>query len=123
MGSCVSSVTCEADAHPDVVAEEYKRLNANCRRQNLAHRYCFFASVSVLNNLFLLGASDAGKTTVWNQMKILYQNGFQAHELAAYRPIVYQNLLDSIQPVLCYMKQTSRECEEYSNRVRCYKLS
>jgi len=51
-------------------------------------------------------------------MKIIHQHGFSDSELADYRPVVYENVLDSAQRVLIYMKKSGLECVEYSNRVR-----
>ena len=55
-------------------------------------------------------------------MKIIYQDGFSDSELADYRPVVYENVLDSAQRVLIYMKKNGLECVEYLNGVR-YKFS
>ena len=51
-------------------------------------------------------------------MKIIHQGGFSDSELADYRHVVYENVLDSAQQVLIYMKKIGLECVEYSNRVR-----
>jgi guanine nucleotide-binding protein subunit alpha len=55
-------------------------------------------------------------------MKIIYQNGFSPSELEEYRPVVYENVLDSAQRVIVYMKKIGLGYKEYPNRV-CYGLS
>ena len=51
------------------------------------------------------------------QMKIIHQDGFSDAELAEYRPVVYNNVLDSAQHIIIYMKKIGMECQEYSNGV------
>ena len=70
-----------------------------------------------LSSLFS-GSRESGKSTIVKQMKIIHQGGFSDSELADYRPVVYENVLDSAQQVLIYMKKIGLECVEYSNRVR-----
>ena len=67
---------------------------------------------------FFSGSGESGKNTIIKQMKIVHQGGFSDSELADYRPAVYQNVLDSAQQVLIYMKKIGLECVKYSNRVR-----
>lgn len=52
-------------------------------------------------------------------MKIIHQDGFSAAELAAYRPVVYKNVLDSAQAVVVYMRKVSLECVDFGNRIHC----
>ena len=67
---------------------------------------------------FFSGSSESGKSTIFKQMKIIHQDGFSDSELADYRPVVYKNVLDSVQQVVIFMKKIRLECMEYSNRVR-----
>jgi len=46
--------------------------------------------------LLLLGAGDAGKSTVFKQLRILYGHGFSPAERGAFAPIVRSNALSSI---------------------------
>jgi guanine nucleotide-binding protein subunit alpha len=66
-----------------------------------------------------LGSRESGKSTIVKQMKIIHQDGFSPSELAEYRPVVYENILDSAQQVVISMKKIGLEFVEYSNRVRC----
>lgn len=55
-------------------------------------------------------------------MKIIHQDGFSPAELAVYRPIVYNNVLDSVQAVILYMRKADVECVEFGNRIHCDRI-
>ena len=63
------------------------------------------------------GGTCSGKTTVIKQMKIMYKEDFSETELAEYRPIVYSNVLFSVQQVCSYMRESGLEWAECSNKV------
>ncbi|KAF7359989.1 Guanine nucleotide-binding protein subunit alpha [Mycena venus] len=46
------------------------------------------------DKILLLGSGECGKSTIMKRMKI-YQGGFDAPELAKYRTMIYNNVLDS----------------------------
>jgi len=48
----------------------------------------------------------------------MHRNGFDEHELAEYRSIMYKNVLESVPQVGIYTNEISLEYGEYSNRVR-----
>ncbi|KAJ7795409.1 heterotrimeric G-protein alpha subunit, GPA3-like protein [Mycena olivaceomarginata] len=45
--------------------------------------------------ILLLGPGDSGKSTVFKQMKIIHQGGFDERERTEYRTTIYKNVLDS----------------------------
>ncbi|KAF8873399.1 heterotrimeric G-protein alpha subunit, GPA3-like protein [Infundibulicybe gibba] len=67
------------------------------------------------HKILILGSEESGKSTFIKQMKITHQNGFSNTELAGFRPTVYQNLLDSMQSVIVYMRKTGLECTDHKN--------
>jgi len=46
-----------------------------------------------LYTLLLLGAGDAGKSTIMKQMKIIHKDGFSSEERLVYRSIIFDNLV------------------------------
>eukprot|EP00299_Pterocystis_sp_00344_P013825 c6814_g1_i1.p1 GENE.c6814_g1_i1~~c6814_g1_i1.p1 ORF type:complete len:209 (+),score=51.22 c6814_g1_i1:44-628(+) len=46
--------------------------------------------------LLLLGAGESGKSTIFKQMKILHQKGYNQDELTAARPQVHKNAIQSM---------------------------
>lgn len=50
-------------------------------------------------------------------MKIIHQDGFSSEERIAYRPAIYQNLLESAQAIASAMRELSIEPMDAQNRV------
>ncbi|KAI6226398.1 Guanine nucleotide-binding proteinG(I) subunit alpha [Aphelenchoides fujianensis] len=50
--------------------------------------------------LLLLGAGESGKSTVLKQMRIMYSNGYSDEERRSYKPVVYQNTIQSMMAIL-----------------------
>ncbi|KAJ7279562.1 G-protein alpha subunit [Mycena rebaudengoi] len=50
--------------------------------------------------ILLLGSGESGKSTIVKQMKIIHQAGFTPAELAAFRPTIHKNAIDSAQAVV-----------------------
>ncbi|KAF8872816.1 heterotrimeric G-protein alpha subunit, GPA3-like protein [Infundibulicybe gibba] len=67
--------------------------------------------------ILVLGSGESGKSTLVKQMKIIHQGGFSSTELASFRPIIYQTLLNSMQSVIVYMRKIGLECIDPSNRI------
>lgn len=63
------------------------------------------------------GSGESGKSTVVKQMKIIHQDGFSPEELDTFRPIVYQNVLESAQAIVIHMRKIGQQCEQQNNRV------
>ena len=47
-------------------------------------------------SFLLLGGSESGKSTIVKQMKIIHNNGFSFEERCLYRPVIYDNIVESI---------------------------
>ncbi|KAI6233902.1 Guanine nucleotide-binding proteinG(I) subunit alpha [Aphelenchoides fujianensis] len=50
--------------------------------------------------LLLLGAGESGKSTVLKQMRIMYSDGYPDEERRSYKPVVYQNTIQSMMAIL-----------------------
>ncbi|PNY16345.1 guanine nucleotide-binding protein alpha-1 subunit-like [Trifolium pratense] len=46
-----------------------------------------------IQKLLLLGAGESGKSTIFKQIKLLFQTGFDEAELKSYLPVIHANLL------------------------------
>ncbi|KAG1733084.1 heterotrimeric G protein alpha subunit [Suillus paluster] len=67
--------------------------------------------------ILLLGTSESGKSTIVNQMKIVYGHGFTNSELVTFHTIIYHNTLDSAQAIILQMHKMNMECIKPTNRV------
>ncbi|KAF9967958.1 hypothetical protein BGZ70_007496 [Mortierella alpina] len=100
-GSCVSTPSEEAQSKKIDIA-----LKADERRRKLEVK------------LLLLGAGEAGKTTIIKQMKLMHASGFSAPEREAFRAFVFANMVGAMQAILGAMEDngmalTYRENERY----------
>lgn len=58
--------------------------------------------------MLLLGPGESGKSTIFKQMKIINQNGYNNEELEAYKSTVYQNVLDCFFTILEYTRKMNQ---------------
>ncbi|CAA3009195.1 guanine nucleotide-binding protein alpha-1 subunit [Olea europaea var. sylvestris] len=49
-----------------------------------------------IQKLLLLGAGDSGKSTIFKQIKLLFQSGFDEAELKGYTPVIHANVYQTI---------------------------
>nr|ACA62792.1 heterotrimeric GTP-binding complex alpha subunit [Scoparia dulcis] len=49
-----------------------------------------------IQKLLLLGAGDSGKSTIFKQIKLLFQSGFDEAELKGYIPVIHANVYQTI---------------------------
>ena len=54
--------------------------------------------------LLLLGAGESGKSTIVKQMKIIHENGFSPEECIQFKPVVFTNIVQSIQAIVKAME-------------------
>lgn len=55
--------------------------------------------------LLLLGAGESGKSTVLKQMKLIYAQGFSKSEKLEWKPVVFNNVVQSFQVILEAMNE------------------
>lgn len=55
---------------------------------------------SQVNKLLLLGAGESGKSTLFKQMITIYGTGFPESERRTFTPIIYNNIITSMQTLL-----------------------
>ncbi|KAF9997875.1 hypothetical protein BGZ80_004820, partial [Entomortierella chlamydospora] len=68
--------------------------------------------------LLLLGAGEAGKTTILKQMKLMHASGFSCPEREAFRTYVFSNMVGAMQAIIQVMEESgvtlsNRENDKY----------
>ncbi|CAK7352754.1 unnamed protein product [Dovyalis caffra] len=75
----------EADAEENAQAAEIER---RIEQETKAEKH--------IQKLLLLGAGDSGKSTIFKQIKLLFQSGFDEAELKSYISVVHANVYQTI---------------------------
>ncbi|KAJ8767348.1 hypothetical protein K2173_017392 [Erythroxylum novogranatense] len=75
----------EADTEENAQAAEIER---RIEQETKAEKH--------IQKLLLLGAGDSGKSTIFKQIKLLFQSGFDEGELKSYIPVIHANVYQTI---------------------------
>ncbi|XP_072998246.1 guanine nucleotide-binding protein alpha-1 subunit isoform X1 [Typha latifolia] len=75
----------KADAEENAQAAEIERRIA---QETKAEQH--------IHKLLLLGAGESGKSTIFKQIKLLFQTGFDEAELRSYTPVIHANVYQTI---------------------------
>ncbi|XP_050219532.1 guanine nucleotide-binding protein alpha-1 subunit [Mercurialis annua] len=75
----------ETDAEENVQAAEIEK---RIEQETKAEKH--------IQKLLLLGAGDSGKSTIFKQIKLLFQSGFDESELKSYTSVVHANVYQTI---------------------------
>ncbi|ELQ38422.1 hypothetical protein OOU_Y34scaffold00540g27 [Pyricularia oryzae Y34] len=67
--------------------------------------------------LLLLGAGESGKSTVLKQMKLIYAQGFSKNEKIEWKPVVFQNIVQSFRLIHDAMQELDIEFENKENEA------
>ncbi|KAK7922998.1 G-protein alpha subunit [Apiospora marii] len=65
--------------------------------------------------LLLLGAGESGKSTVLKQMKLIYAQGFSKNERLEGKPVVFNNVVQSMRTIFDVMSDQGIEFENKDN--------
>ena len=126
MGNCASATQAQdreaslRSADIDrIIEEDSKKFRKECKILLLGTEWPL--SLVLLTELtrtgINVGSGESGKSTVVKQMKIIHQDGFSPEERTAYRPAIYQNLLESAQAIVFAMCKLSIQPIDAQNRV------
>jgi guanine nucleotide-binding protein subunit alpha len=63
------------------------------------------------------GAGESGKSTVLKQMRVIHAGGFNQTERKQWRAVIFGNLVNAFQTLLCAMEEYGIEFEDEENRV------
>ncbi|KAF4454595.1 G alpha chain [Fusarium albosuccineum] len=55
--------------------------------------------------LLLLGAGESGKSTVLKQMKLIYSQGFSKNEKLEWKPVIFNNIVQSFKVIAEAMEE------------------
>lgn len=72
--------------------------------------------------ILLVGAGDSGKSTIFKQMRLIYNNGFTTDEKAKVRPMIYENILRNMMVLIQATKTLSLQISTEENRERAEKI-
>ncbi|KAL6867741.1 hypothetical protein ACP4OV_015765 [Aristida adscensionis] len=56
-----------------------------------------------IHKLLLLGAGESGKSTIFKQIKLLFQTGFDEAELRSYTPVIHANVYQTVK--VCFTRK------------------
>ncbi|RYP28562.1 hypothetical protein DL767_007168 [Monosporascus sp. MG133] len=65
--------------------------------------------------LLLLGAGESGKSTVLKQMRLIYAQGFTKSEKLEWKPVVFNNVVQSMRVIFDAMNENNIEFENKDN--------
>jgi GTPase SAR1 family protein len=129
MGLCASHGTAEERERAKKEKLRSKALERAAQDDHVAEQQ--------INKLLLLGAGESGKSTLFKQMITIYGTGFPESERRTYQPIIYNNIITSMQnlvaaapqhggPVRCkesfeYVRDLSQDAPINGDNVRHFK--
>lgn len=72
--------------------------------------------------LLLLGAGESGKSTIFRQMKIIHNNGFNEEECMMYKDIIFANCVTAMKVLVNASHKFSIPLEDPENRDRAQRI-
>ena len=70
-----------------------------------------------LTSITTTGAGESGKSTVLKQMKLIYATGFSKNEKLEWKPVVFQNIIQSFKLIYEAMNELGIKFENEENEV------
>ncbi|XP_077240955.1 guanine nucleotide-binding protein alpha-1 subunit-like isoform X1 [Tasmannia lanceolata] len=96
----------ESDAEKNAQAAEIERRIAH---ETKADKH--------IQKILLLGAGESGKSTIFKQIKLLFQTGFDEAELRSYMSVVHANVFQTIKILHDGSKELAQNGADFSNYV------
>ncbi|KAF0984059.1 hypothetical protein FDP41_007974 [Naegleria fowleri] len=72
--------------------------------------------------ILLVGAGDSGKSTIFKQMRLIYNNGFTTEEKTKIKPMIYENILRNMMVLIQATKSLNLPISTEENRQRAEKI-
>jgi GTPase SAR1 family protein len=93
---------CASDTNGNLTPEERERAKQERIKSKDLERQAQddHMQESAVNKLLLLGAGESGKSTLFKQMITIYGTGFPDADRKTYEPIIYNNIITSMQTLL-----------------------
>ena len=71
----------------------------------------------MLTSSSVAGAGESGKSTVLKQMKLIYSQGFSKNEKLEWKPVVFNNIIQSFRLIFDAMQELEIEFQYKENEV------
>ncbi|XP_057539137.1 guanine nucleotide-binding protein alpha-1 subunit [Amaranthus tricolor] len=85
---------------PDAENIQAVEIERRIERETIAEKH--------IQKLLLLGAGESGKSTIFKQIKLLFQMGFDEAELKSYTPVVHANVYQTIKLLIDGSKELAQ---------------
>ncbi|CAO2820435.1 unnamed protein product [Amaranthus hypochondriacus] len=85
---------------PDAENTQAVEIERRIERETIAEKH--------IQKLLLLGAGESGKSTIFKQIKLLFQMGFDEAELKSYTPVVHANVYQTIKLLIDGSKELAQ---------------
>ncbi|KMS99418.1 hypothetical protein BVRB_2g045390 isoform B [Beta vulgaris subsp. vulgaris] len=82
---------------PENAQVQAAEIERRIERETIAEKH--------IQKLLLLGAGESGKSTIFKQIKLLFQMGFDEAELKTYTPVVHANVYQTIKLLIDASKE------------------
>ena len=107
------------------LAKEIKLLLLGTSRQRFAPMIPPSAAACIRRQLIRVltspfwpvGAGESGKSTILKQMKLIYSQGFSDHEKLEWKPVIFNNIVQSFKTISEAMTELSIDFENPENEV------
>lgn len=73
----------------------------------------------LIDGCCVVGAGESGKSTVLKQMKLIYATGFSKNEKLEWKPVVFNNIVQSFRLIHDAMVELNIAFEKPESEVRC----
>jgi guanine nucleotide-binding protein subunit alpha len=128
MGNCASSSNPDSSRSKQIdkqIKMDEKKAKTEVKllllgKSKSCSQPCNAPTLAVFNFLVWVGCSGAGesgKSTVLKQMRLIHAAGFSASEKEAYRIVIFDNIVSSMQTMLEAMDILKIEMENQNNMV------
>nr|CAA76186.1 G protein alpha subunit [Spinacia oleracea] len=85
---------------PDAENAQATGIERRIERETIAEKH--------IQKLLLLGAGESGKSTIFKQIKLLFQMGFDDAELNSYTPVIHANVYQTIKLLIDGSKELAQ---------------
>lgn len=104
---CIQSTGSEAKKRSKWIDEQIRQDNDRCSHEV---------------KLLLLGAGESGKSTIVRQMRILHETGFNRQEQMQYKPVVFNNMIQSMLAMIRMMEPLEIEFANPSSKDKAHRF-
>lgn len=74
----------------------------------------------VLTRFVFIGAGESGKSTILKQMKLIYTQGFSKNERLDFKPVIFNNIVQSFKTISEAMAEMGFDYDSPDNEVSSF---